>query len=332
MRCMMLSIIIVNYNTRSLLENCLNSIYSSLPVREAEIIVVDNASSDGSLEMLSGKFPRVIVIANPENLGFSRANNKGIRMSRGKHVLLLNSDTEVVAGALDLMTEFLDKHSEADVCGCKLFWGDGRHQRSAQTFPTLSRELIHANPILKRLYGGKGSLSHKLLFLLLDLLKTRWASFMDYSQTAEVDVVTGAAFMFRRSLVEKIGLLDENYFMYSEEADYCYRIKKAGGRVYYYPDAHIIHFLGQTSKQEFKKGDWIPNDMLVERYKSMLYFFKKHYSKAKLSGLRLIILEAFTVRMGISYLKWLCYIDKREETKKVINLYKTIARLAIDCR
>lgn len=329
---MTLSIIIVNYNTKLLLESCLNSIYSNLPSKEAEIIVVDNASEDGSVEMVKKKFPRVLLIANSNNLGFSCANNRGIQINKGKYVLLLNSDTKVIGKALDLMIEFLDRHPRVDVCGCKLLSGNGEVHRSTQTFPTLFRELIHANPILKKLYMGEGSLSHKLLFFFLSLFKTEWASFIDYGQTTEVDVVTGAALMFRRSLVDKIGLLDEDYFMYVEDVDFCYRIKKAGGKVYYYPQAHIIHLLGQTSKQDFKKGYWIPNYMLVERYKSMLWFFKKHYGSVKLFFLRLIILEGHSIRLGVNCLKWLFRVSKREEIEKDINIYKIIVKLAIDYR
>lgn len=328
---MILSVIIVNYNTKSLLENCLNAIYSNLPAKKVEIIVVDNASEDGSIEMIKKKFPGVLLIANSKNLGFSCANNRGIQISKGRYILLLNSDTEVIGRALDLFIEFLDKHPEVDGCGCKLFSDEGKVERSAQTFPKLSRELVHANSVLKKLYRGEGSLSHKLLFFFLNLFKTRWASFIDYSQTTQVDVVTGAAFMFRKSLLDKIGLLDENYFMYVEDVDFCYRIKRTGGIVYYYPEAHIIHLGGQTSKQDFKKGDWTPNNMLTERYKSMLYFFKKHYGKGKLFFLRLIILEGYLIRVGINFFKWLFYVNKREEIKKVINIYITIIKLAVNC-
>jgi len=329
---MILSVIIVNYNTKVLLENCLNSIYSNLPTKEVEIVVVDNASKDGSVEMVKRKFPMVLLIANSNNLGFSHANNKGIQTSKGKYILLLNSDTEVVGKALNLMIEFMDKHPEVNVCGCKLLSANGKVHRSTQTFPTLFRELVHANPILKKIYRGEGSLSHKLLFLLLNLFKTEWASFIDYSQTTEVDVVTGAAFMFRRSLVDKIGLLDENYFMYVEDVDFCYRIKKAGGRVCYYPQAHVVHLLGQTSKQDFKKGYWIPNRMLIERYKSMLYFFKKHHGNRKLYFLRVIILEGHLIRLGVNCLKWLFCASKREEIRKEIGIYRAVAKLAMGYR
>jgi GT2 family glycosyltransferase len=326
---MILSIIIPNYNGKSLLRGCLNSIYVHPPTGKYEIIVVDNASEDESQEIVKKEFPKVFLISNPQNKGFSYAVNRGIERSRGKYILLLNNDTLVIDNSLDLMVQFMDQNPHVDICGPNLLWKDMTLQRSAQTFPTLFREFLHANPILKKIYKGEGSLSHKFLFFFLNLFKTEWASFIDYSKTREVDVVTGAAFMFRRSCKHEIGLLDENYFMYSEEADYCYRIRKAGGKVYYYPEAHIIHFLGQTSKQEFKKGDWIPNDMLIERYKSMLYFFKKHYNQGRLCFLRLIIIEAYLMRLGINCLKYLFSVSKREEIKKNINIYKTIIKLAI---
>lgn len=326
---MILSIIIANHNGKNLLRNCLNSIYAHPPDYEYEIIVVDDASEDGSQQMVKIEFPGVLLLSHLSNKGFSYTNNRGIEASRGKYILLLNNDTIVLENSLNSMIEFMNQNQDVDVCGCMLLLADKTLQRSTQTFPRLSREFFHANPVFKKLYRGEGSFSHRTLFFFLNILKTQWASFIDYTNTTEVDVVTGAVFMFRRNLIDKIGLFDENYFMYVEEVDYCYRLKKRGGRVCYYPKASVIHLLGQTTKQDFKKKFWIANPFLIERYKSMLYFFKKHYSRTQLFLLRLIILEGHILRLVLNLVKWLLYAKKRSETKEIINIYSAVIKLAI---
>lgn len=326
---MILSIIIPTYNGKSLLRGCLNSIYVHPPTCAYEIIVVDDASEDESQEIVKKEFPKVFLISNPKNKGFSYAVNRGIERSQGKYILLLNNDTLVIDNSLDLMVQFMDHNLHVDICGPKLLSADGTLQRCTQTFPKLSREFFHANPIFKKIYGGEESFSHKILFLFLKTFKTQWASFIDYDKTTEVDVVTGAAFMFRRPVIDKVGLFDENYFMYVEEPDYCYRLKKNGGRVFYCPEARIVHLLGQTTKQDFKKGYWIVNPFLIERYKSMLYFFRKHYNRIQLYLLKLIILEGHSLRWGFSLLKWLLCVKEREEIKKVMNIYCSVIKLAL---
>jgi GT2 family glycosyltransferase len=127
-----------------------------------------------------------------------------------------------------------------------------------------------------------------------------------------------------------VGVFDENYFMYVEEADYCCRLREKGGSVYYYPKACIVHLLGQSTKQDFKQGDWIANPFLIERYKSMLYFFKKHYHRIQLYLLKLIIIEGHLLKLGVNLLKWLFCAKKREELEKIIGIYSAIIKLAIN--
>jgi GT2 family glycosyltransferase len=326
---MILSIVIANYNGKGLLRDCLNSIYAHPPSREYEVVVVDDCSRDGSQQMVQRNFPQVLLLSNAKNSGFSYASNRGIEISRGKYVLLLNNDTLVMEGSLDSIIQFMDENPQVDVCGCKLLTADGTLHRSTQTFPRLWREFFHANPVFKKLYRGDGSLSHRTLLFFLHTLKTQWASFIDYSRTTEVDVVTGAVFMFRRHLVDEIGLFDENYFMYVEEVDYCYRLKEKGRRVCYYPRASIIHLLGQTTKQDFKKKRWTANPFLTERYKSMLYFFDKHYSKVQLHLLRLIVIEGHSLRLSLNALRWLLRPQERQEARRVMSIYSEIIKLAV---
>jgi GT2 family glycosyltransferase len=328
---MTLSIIIPNYNGKDLLRGCLNSIYTHPPSCEYEIIVVDDASEDESQVMVKKEFPSALLIVNPKNKGFSYTVNRGMERSLGRYIMLLNNDTLVIDNSLDLMVQFLDKNLHVDVCGPRLLSPDNTPQRSTQTFPKLSREFFHANPFFKKIYRGEGTLSHKVLLLFLKTFKTQWASFINYDRTTEVDVTTGAVFMFRRHVIDKIGYFDENYFMYVEESDYCYRLKKKGGRVYYYHEAHIIHLLGQTTKQDFKKGYWICNPFLIVRYRSMLYFFRKHYSRYQLYILKLIMLEGHSIRLCLNFLKWLLYVKRREEIKKVIDIYYGVIKLALRC-
>ncbi len=167
------------------------------------------------------------------------------------------------------------------------------------------------------------------LFLFLKTFSAQWASFIDYNKITEVDVVNGAVFMLRRAIIDKIGFFDENYFMYVEESDYCYRLKKYGGRVFYYPEARIVHLLGQTTKQDFKKGYWIINRYLIERYKSMLYFFRKHYSRIQFYPLKLIILEGHSLRLVFNLLKWLLCVKRREEIKSDMNIYRSVIKLVL---
>ena len=225
-----LSIIIVSFNTKELLKECLNSILrageqGSKKVK-IEVIVIDNASGDSSAKMVEKDFPKIILIKNKDNLGFAQANNQGIKKTRGKYLLLLNSDTRVKPGPLEKLIQFAQKHPEAGIVGAKLVDPDGSVQPSVYHFPTLWRA------IREYWLGQKGV-------------------YEKYSpqgkKTVEVEAVTGAAMLIPRKTIEKVGLLDERYFMYFEDLDYCQRVKQAGLKVYYLPEAEIIHHHGQSA-------------------------------------------------------------------------------------
>lgn len=252
---MKLSIIIVNWNTREILTQCLSSIYHRPPSETYEIWVVDNASTDNSVQMIKTSFPDVRLIENQENIGFAPANNQAIRMASGEYVLLLNPDTEVFAGTFDTLLDFLQTHPETGAVGPKTLNPDGSLQTSCYPFPTLSRELwrlLHLDKIVPH-----GS------YRMVD-----WEEHLH-----DVDALLGACILFPRRVLDEIGLLDENYFMYTEEIDLCYRVRQSGRKLFWIPQASIVHYGGQSTRQ-------VGAEMFLQLYKSKVQFFRKHYGIA----------------------------------------------------
>jgi len=273
-RYMQLSVVIVNYNTKKFFKDCLESIFKHTKGLDYELIVVDNASTDGSVEYLQrfkgSKVQRSKVIFNKENLGFSRGNNQGIRQAEGKYILLLNSDTLLKDNALFKMVEFVDQHPEISVLGPRLLNSDGIFQASVGRFPTLP---VVAVMLFKEHFGGS-----RLV---------RWAP----DRICPVDWVMGAALIARKEVFEKVGLLDEKIFMYMEEVEWCYRVKKAGYKIYFYPGAEIFH-LGQGSSKTGRK------EPILNIYKGLIYFYQKHKSTWELLVLRGLL----KLKAGVSFL------------------------------
>lgn len=249
------SIIIPSWNTKKLLRQCLKSLNS-----KPEIIVVDNGSTDGSPEMVKKEFPGVILVKNKKNLGYGKANNQGMKQAKGEYFLLLNSDTKVKDKAPLKMAKFMDDHPQAGALGCKLLNVDGTPQPSAGPFPNLWISAI-------RLFfeHWSGNL----------VVKT-------FDKDKEVDWVMGAALMVRPAAIKKAGFMDENIFMYMDEVEFCYRIKKAGFQVMFSPGAEIVHLLRASSKTGRK-------DPIINIYRGLVYFYQKHYSPFQLFWLRLML-------------------------------------------
>ena len=262
------SVIIVNWNSRDILRNCLRSVYKDFGRLSLEVLVVDNASSDGSVELVHEEFPQVGLICNDENLGFSSANNQAIRNSNGRYILLLNNDAYLLEDALEKMVRFMDSHPQAAALGPKLLNEDGSTQPSTNNFPALGamalNKLIGKSPLATRLMG-EFSMQH-------------WG----YGHTRQVDMVTGACMMIRREALEEVGLFDENIFMYHEETDLCYRMKKAGWKVYFYPDAKCVHLLVKGRE----RSNYYPRQFV--HCQTQLYFYRKHYSKVKVEFYKLV--------------------------------------------
>jgi GT2 family glycosyltransferase len=256
-----LSIVIVSWNVREDLRECLQSLLrdegSRLESGEIEIIVVDNASTDGTAEMVNLEFPRVKLLVNSQNLGYTKANNIGINHSRGKYILLLNPDTIVHQGALQALIDCAESHPEAGIIGAKLLNPDGSVQRSARSFPDIGAGLFR-NTFLGRLFPNNPFVRRYLL-----------ADF-GYDEVREVDWVSGAAMLVRRDLIERIGVLDERFWAYCEDVDLCWRAWQAGYKVLFCPNAVITHKVGRSSDQRL-----VPS--LIQHHKSMWLFYLKNY-------------------------------------------------------
>ncbi len=251
------SIIIVNWNTRELLAKCLRCVQDTVKKVSYDVYVVDNASSDGSPEMVRADFPAVKLIANTDNVGFARANNQAMKVCEGRYVLLLNSDAFVKADAIDYTVAFMDSHPDAGMVGCKLLYEDGRLQPSCARFPTLGSEVTIALG-LDKLFPRSAFFGRYLM--------TDW----DYGDTRPVEVIMGAYMLARSSVIQKVGMLDESFFMYSEEVDWCYRFQAAGWKVYFTPDVETVHLWGGSSKA-------VKVETLIRLYKARVQFFRKHY-------------------------------------------------------
>lgn len=275
-----LSIIIVSWNTRELLERCLSDAYAACSNLTAEVFVVDNGSSDGSQQLVRDHFPQAHLIANNENHGFVKANNQALALAQGEFVLLLNSDAFVQHDALRMMVDFLRACPEAGAVGPRLRYPDGSLQRSCTAFPTLFDELC--------------------LMLQLDRLFPRsslfgrfWLSGWQYNELREVDVIMGACLMVRREVVEQVGMLDERFFMYSEEVDWCYRIQQAGWRLYLLPDAEAVHIWGGSSGP-------VRVETFLQLFRSRLLFFRKHRGARAATALKGVFALGSLVRLGVA--------------------------------
>jgi GT2 family glycosyltransferase len=257
---MKLSIVIVNYNTERLLKDCLRSIYIGANGTPFDIWVVDNHSRDNSVPMVRAQFPNVRVIENRENVGFSRANNLVLAQSQADYVLLLNPDTLVIGDAIERVVKFMNEHPQVGIAGCKVLNRDGTLQLACRRSVPTPRVAFYRLTGLSRLFPNNKTLAKYNL------------TYESPDRTQEVDAVSGAFLMIRRQAVEDIGLLDERFFMYGEELDWCVRAKRAGWTVMYYPAAEIIHYKGESTKYNSRKA-------AVEFYRAMYLFHKKHFAK-----------------------------------------------------
>lgn len=262
---MKLSIVIVNYNVEYFLEHCLLSVFKALQGIEAEVFVIDNNSVDGSLKMLSERFPSVKVIANKENVGFAKANNQAIRQATGEYVLLLNPDTVVMEDTFKKCLDFMDSHPKAGGLGVKMIDGQGKVlKESKRGFPTPWVCLCK--------FSGLASLfPHSKRFC------GYYMGHLSYNKTSKVDILAGAYMLLRRECLDKCGLLDEDYFMYGEDIDLSYRITLAGYENYYFADTKIIHYKGESTK----KGSL---NYVYTFYNAMDIFAKKHMPSSSLSS------------------------------------------------
>lgn len=248
-----LSIIVVSYNVRKLLLDCIQSVIDTSADIDCEIIVVDNASSDESVEAVNKEFPRVHVISNIENVGFARANNQGCEVSRGNFILLLNPDTLVKPGALKTVLEFMTATFAAGMAGCRLLNPDGTLQKSICSFPTVTQHLLQAMFLDRVIYSNHHNRTYYR------------------REPFRIDYATGAFLMVRRKAIGQMQLLNPDFFMYAEEKDLALRLLKKGWHTYFVPSAETIHYGGQSTSQ-------MAVEMFLELQKSQVKFFFRHYS------------------------------------------------------
>ena len=271
---MELSVIIVSYNAKTYLENCLHSLYEHTKLRPLEVIVVDNASTDGSVAMLERRFPEVKTISSLDNIGFSGANNRAMREATGEFYLLLNSDAVVTPGAVDTMLRIIREKPDVGTLGPLLRNEDGSvqisygrmidlHTEAMQRF--LTRGNTRGNALVRRFIERRSK------------------------KEAYPDWVSGACMMLRAEAVKQVGLFDDRFFMYSEEVDLCERIRREGYRVFYTPEAEVVHVGGKSTEAN-------PEKAAFEYRRSQLYFYSKHYGRGKVLLLKAYLLASIAVR------------------------------------
>ena len=297
------SIVIVNWNTRNILRDCLTSIYEESGNIQFEIIVVDNASSDGSVEMIKSEFPQVILIKNCKNIGFAAANNQGMAKAKGRYILLLNSDTVILDKAIEKTLSFADFHPEAGIVGCRVLNPDKTLQPTCFMFPSILNMLLSTGYLYKLFPRSKFFGRERM---------TWW----DRDDVRKVEVVTGCFMLVRQEAIQQVGIMDEQFFMYGEETDWCYRFRQASWKNMFTPDAEIIHMGGQSTKI-------MAASMTVQLRKSILQFMKKHRGPLAYRTACLLTILFFAIRLPVWLVIGLFRTGKRGEAVTMVQAYLT---------
>jgi GT2 family glycosyltransferase len=296
-----LSIVIVNYNSLQFLETCIESIQRTVKNLQYEIIIVDNHSIN---QKFTFKLSNIKYIINKKNVGFAAANNQGIKVSIGKYVLLLNPDTIVLTNAIEILCRFMEEHPNAGIVGSKILNHDMTLQPSCKNFPS----------ILTIFFENSGLYS---IFPCKKYIGNKYFRFSDHNHIKKVDSVMGACLMTKREILSHTGLLDESYFMYGEEVDFCKRVKNAGWDVFFCPDAKIIHYGGQSSKLAFQKN-------LIEEHKSRILYMNKYFSKTKRNIGKILIQAGLMIRILACIKDFIKVNGKEKLAYKRFELYKNV--------
>ncbi len=301
-----LSIIVVNWNVRELLRRCLEHIPQAVDGLLYEVIVVDNASTDGS-QTLAEAFPHLRWIQNDENVGFTRANNQGIQVARGRYLCFLNPDTEPQPGSLATLAHYLEAHPRVGIVGPQLRYPDGSLQPSRYRFPTLMSALLESTPIAWHWPNNPWSRRYHCADLPPD-------------RAHEVDWLNGACLMVRREVITQVGGFDEGFFMYSEELDLCRRARDAGWRIVYIPEARVIHHEGKSSEQ-----------VVVARHvhfnRSKVRYFRKHHGRVAAALLRWGLRLQYAGEMLLEGGKWLAGHKRPLRAQRLRAYWEVIQRL-----
>jgi GT2 family glycosyltransferase len=286
-----LSVIIVNWNTKELLLNCIESFYRTIKGLTFEIFVVDNGSKDGSVDSVRRAFPEIELIENQRNLGFARANNEALRKSKAS-----NTDVILKDGAIETLAEFMDRSPDVGIAGGQLINGDGSKQNSFDNFPSLATEVLNKS-------------------LLRILFPIRYPSKrVSYSSPIDVHSVIGACMIVRSQAIREVGLLDEDYFFFMEETDWCYRMKRRGWRVCHVPRAEIVHLQGKTANLVKERAK-------IEYYRSLYLFFKKHKGTTQSAILKGCLFIRFCVDFLLTLLSCLLTAFTKERFKRKLGIY-----------
>lgn len=289
-----LSIIIVSYNTKDILRECLSSVFRYLPKRiQYEVIIVDNASSDGSIEMMKKEFPKITVIENKENVGFSKANNTGVEKAKGKYILFLNSDTKIMHDVFTEMIRFMEKRQEAGAATCRVeLPTEELDDASHRGFPTPWNAFCHFSGLSRifprsRIFAG---------------YSLGWE---DLSKTHEIDACAGAFMIVRQDAGEEIGWWDEDFFWYGDDLDFCYRLKEKGWKIYYVPTVSIMHYKGvsggiKSHSQHLTTADLETKRRATEaRFNAMKIFYKKHYANKYPSIVTWFVMQGINLKLRL---------------------------------
>jgi len=271
-----ISVVIVAWNAKRYLELCLDSLEAAPPRRSLEVIVVDNASSDDTIETIETRYPWVKLIKSPENLGFSRGNNVGIRQCQGRYIALVNPDVQVLPGCLDALADFLDQNPKVGNVGPRVLNPDMTLQSTCRRFPTLWNNFCSATGLATKFKDSRFFAGEHMFYF-------------QHDRTLAVDILVGCFSMIRRETFRTVGLLDEGLFMYGDDVDWCRRAWKAGWKVVFYPGARAIHDRGKTTAP-------FPVRFAVAQQKSVLYYWSKHHGFFGVFGIRSITLFHHLVR------------------------------------
>ena len=275
-----ISLVIVGWNARHYLELCLESLAKAPPRRSMEILVVDNASSDGSVGMIEAKFPWVKLIKSNENLGFAKGNNVAIRQCRGRYIALVNPDVIVFPGCLDALADFLDQNPKVGNVGPRVFNADMTMQSTCRRFPTLWNNFCSASR-LESVFKGVPFFAGEHMF------------YFSHDRTLPVDVIVGCFSMIRHQTFDEVGLLDEGLFMYGDDVDWCRRARNAGWQVVFYPGGQAIHDRGKITAP-------YPVRFAVAQQRSVLHYWSKHHGFWGVLGIRSIMLFHHMVRYAFA--------------------------------
>jgi len=276
----LLTIVIVTWNARDVLLDCLHSIYSTCDGLDFDVVVVDNASTDGTSEAVETRFPQVRLIVSERNLGFARGNNLALEGCGSKYALLLNADTRVCDGAIGSLVEFMEEHPRAGAAGAQLLNEDGSRQNSIANFPSLATELLNKS-LLKLLFPRRYPSKH-----------------FPSGEPIEVDSVIGACMMVRLEAFRDVGGLDERFFFFLEETDFCFRLKEKGWEVWHVPDARVYHIGGHSARKKSRAA------ARVEYYRSLYEFFRKNRSPSEYYLLRALCPLKIALEFIFNFLGW----------------------------